>query len=173
MNRTMNNDSEGAREINPGRRRFLNRLIILLAGFGTAVAGIPVLSYVLTTFTHKMPADWHGVGAVENFAVGKTVHVAFKNQGARPWAGATARTGAWLRRTGKQEFVAFALNCTHLGCPVRWEEKARLFMCPCHGGVYYEDGAVAAGPPPLPLQRFTVRIRNGQVQLKNRPITIT
>jgi menaquinol-cytochrome c reductase iron-sulfur subunit len=99
--------------------------------------------------------------------------VAFKNLAARPWAGATARTGAWLRRTGEREFIAFALNCTHLGCPVRWEPAARLFMCPCHGGVYYADGTVAAGPPPLPLRRFAVRIRNGQVELKNRPIAIT
>ena len=44
------------------------------------------------------------------------------------------------------EFVAFSVNCAHLGCPVRWLREAHLFMCPCHGGVYYEDGRVAAGP---------------------------
>jgi menaquinol-cytochrome c reductase iron-sulfur subunit len=173
MNRTMNDGGGRAEEINPGRRRFLAWLTVCLGGLGTAVAAIPVLSYLLMPSLRKMPTAWYGVGAVDSFTIGKTVHVAFKNRNARPWAGATARTGAWLRRTGRQEFIAFALNCTHLGCPVRWEAEARLFMCPCHGGVYYEDGAVAAGPPPLPLQRFKVRIRNGQVELKNRPITIT
>jgi menaquinol-cytochrome c reductase iron-sulfur subunit len=25
--------------------------------------------------------------------------------------------------------VAFSINCTHLGCPVRWLPDANLFMC--------------------------------------------
>src|SRR3712207_8271662 len=40
---------------------------------------------------------------------------------------------------------AFAVNCTHLGCPVRWIQDASLFLCPCHGGVFYSDGRVAGG----------------------------
>jgi menaquinol-cytochrome c reductase iron-sulfur subunit len=71
------------------------------------------------------------------------------------------------------EFIAFAVNCSHLGCPVRWLGDANLFMCPCHGGVYYSDGSVAAGPPPRPLTRYPVRIQNGEVQIQTRPIPIT
>ena len=50
-------------------------------------------------------------------------------------------------------FQVFAINCAHLGCPVRWFPESRLFMCPCHGGVYYEDGSRASGPPPRGLYR--------------------
>jgi Rieske Fe-S protein len=32
------------------------------------------------------------------------------------------------------------MNCAHLGCPVTWFPQSGLFMCPCHGGVYYENG---------------------------------
>src|SRR5439155_227339 len=39
----------------------------------------------------------------------------------------------------------------HLGCPVEWRQGPDLFFCPCHGGVSYEDGRVAAGPPRQPL----------------------
>jgi menaquinol-cytochrome c reductase iron-sulfur subunit len=46
-------------------------------------------------------------------------------------------------------------------------------MCPCHGGVYYKDGTVAAGPPPLPLPRYPVRVVNGDVQIQTSPIPIT
>jgi menaquinol-cytochrome c reductase iron-sulfur subunit len=46
-------------------------------------------------------------------------------------------------------------------------------MCPCHGGVYYQDGTVAAGPPPLPLPRYQVRVRNGQVEIQTNPTPIT
>ena len=45
-------------------------------------------------------------------------------------------------------------------------------MCPCHGGVYYEDGSVAAGPPPHPLSRYPVRVTDGQVEIRTDPIPI-
>ena len=82
-------------------------------------------------------------------------------------------TAAWLRRTDASEFVAFAVNCTHLGCPVKWLTDASLFMCPCHGGVYYKDGSVAAGPPPRPLPQYPVRVRNGQVEILASPLPLT
>ena len=88
------------------------------------------------------------MGKVDDFKIGETTAVEFIDSSPLPWAGVTAKTAAWLRRTGGQDFIAFAITCSHLGCPVRWQQSARLFMCPCHGGVYYEDGTVAAGPPP-------------------------
>jgi menaquinol-cytochrome c reductase iron-sulfur subunit len=39
--------------------------------------------------------------------------------------------------------------------------------------VYYQDGAVAAGPPPSPLPRYPVRVQNGEVQIQTAPIPIT
>ncbi len=91
--------------------------------------------------------------------------VSFLDPSPLPWAGVTARSAAWLRRENERDFVAFAINCTHLGCPVRWLADAELFMCPCHGGVFYHDGRVAAGPPSRPLFQYPVRIQNGQVEL--------
>jgi menaquinol-cytochrome c reductase iron-sulfur subunit len=85
----------------------------------------------------------------------------------------TARTAAWLRRDDETGFTAFAVNCTHLGCPVRWIQGAELFLCPCHGGVFTRNGTVAAGPPPRPLTRYPVRIRNGQVEIQTTPTPIT
>ena len=49
---------------------------------------------------------------------------------------------------------------------------AELFMCPCHGGVFYKDGRVAAGPPQHPLPRYQVRVQNGQVEIEAAPIPI-
>ena len=51
-----------------------------------------------------------------------------------------------FRRESEGQFIAFSANCTHLGCPVRWMRMQDLFLCPCHGGVYYKDGSVAARP---------------------------
>jgi len=155
------------------RRRFLERLSIGLGAVCTAILGLPVIGFLVAPFFRKTPDVWRTVGKVGQFEIGKTVNVAFLDASPLPWAGVTAKTAAWLRRVNETEFIAFAVNCTHLGCPVRWLADAKLFMCPCHGGVYYEDGAVAAGPPPKPLTRYQVRILNGEVQIHAAPIPIT
>jgi len=64
------------------------------------------------------------------------------------------------------------LNCTHLGCPVRWVASARLFLCPCHGGVFYDDGSVAGGPPPRALSQYPVRVAGSQVLIQTRALSI-
>jgi menaquinol-cytochrome c reductase iron-sulfur subunit len=48
-----------------------------------------------------------------------------------------------------------------------------LFMCPCHGGVYYKDGSVAAGPPPKGLTEIEVRINKADVEIRTAPVPIT
>jgi len=157
----------------PGRREFLTRVSIALGALGAAIVGIPVVGFLLAPFLEKPSQVWRPVGAVDSFRPGMTVKVDFPDSSPLPWAGVVARTAAWLRREPDGTFVAFTVNCTHLGCPVRWLPDAGLFMCPCHGGVYYKDGAVAAGPPPRPLPRYPVRVRDGQVEIQTSPIPIT
>ena len=137
---------------------------------GGAIVTLPLVGFIFAPLFRKEPDVWRTVGTVGDFKVGETSAVDFLDSSPLPWAGMTAKTAAWLRRTSDKEFIAFAINCSHLGCPVRWQPSARLFMCPCHGGVYYEDGSVAAGPPPAPLARYPVRVQGGEVQIQTRPI---
>jgi menaquinol-cytochrome c reductase iron-sulfur subunit len=154
------------------RRRFLTRLSIGLGGACAAILGIPLIGFVVAPLFRRSPEEWRDVGKVGDFEIGKTVSVAFEDPSPLSWAGVTARAGAWLRRDSKEGFIAFSVHCTHLGCPVRWMAEADLFLCPCHGGVYYKDGSVAAGPPPRPLFRYDVRIVDGNVQVKAAAIPI-
>ena len=126
----------------------------------------------LAAHARKSPRVWRPVGPVDRFAIGETVNVVFEDASPLPWAGVTARTAAWLRRDEPSTFTAFSVHCTHLGCPVRWVADAKLFMCPCHGGVYYADGTVAAGPPPPPLPQYPVRVATAQVEILTSPIPI-
>ncbi|MGI8955896.1 MAG: ubiquinol-cytochrome c reductase iron-sulfur subunit [Chthoniobacterales bacterium] len=154
------------------RRRFLEKVCLGLGGVCAALLGIPVVGFVLAPLFRKAPSEWVPVGKVGDFVIGSTVNVTIVDPSSLPWAGITAKTAAWLRREDEEHFIAFAVNCTHMGCPVRWLSDAKLFMCPCHGGVYYGDGTVAAGPPPKPLQRHEVRIAGGKVEIKASPIPI-
>jgi menaquinol-cytochrome c reductase iron-sulfur subunit len=58
----------------------------------------------------------------------------------------------------QHKFLILAVNCAHLGCPVSWFQESGLFMCPCHGGVYYANGERASGPPPRGLFHCVYRI---------------
>jgi len=151
--------------LSPERRRFLGRLSIALSAVAAAIVGIPVVGFILGPLIAPEPDVWRAVGAADSFKPGETVSVSFLDPSPMAWAGVSAMTAAWLRRLGSGGFVAFAVNCSHLGCPVRWLSQANLFMCPCHGGVYYADGSVAAGPPPRGLFKYPVRVRDGQVEI--------
>ncbi len=155
------------------RKKFLVNLSLGLAGLSAAVAAIPVVSALVAPLLKPEKVTWRNVGMLDEFPIGSTKLVKFENADPESYAGVTTKTASWLRRTDKGNFIAFAANCSHLGCPVRWEENAELFMCPCHGGVYYKDGTVAAGPPPKPLTKYAVRILNGQVQIQTAPLPIT
>jgi menaquinol-cytochrome c reductase iron-sulfur subunit len=155
------------------RRRFLEKLSIALGGFCAAVVGLPLIGFVIAPLFRKVPEQWTVLGKVGDFQIGKTVSVNVLDTSPLPWAGITARNAVWLRRESENSFIAFSANCTHLGCPVRWMEGASLFLCPCHGGVYYTDGSVAAGPPPRPLFRYDVRIENGEVKINSVVVPIS
>jgi menaquinol-cytochrome c reductase iron-sulfur subunit len=154
------------------RRQFLERVSIVLGGATAALLTVPVVGFVMAPLFRSAPTAWRSIGRADQFKVGETVEVRYQDASPLPWAGVTANNAAWLRRETADEFIAFSVNCTHLGCPVRWLQKANLFMCPCHGGVYYQDGKVAAGPPPRPLTRYAVRVRDGEVELRTGPIRI-
>ncbi len=151
--------------LSPERRAFLAKISIALSALAAAVVGIPVVGFLLGPLLQSTARTWRSVGKIDSFQIGTTVKVSFLDPSPLKWAGVTAKTAAWLRRNGEDQFVAFAMNCTHLGCPVHWLEGPSLFMCPCHGGIYYADGQVAAGPPPHALFRYPVRIRDGEVEI--------
>lgn len=154
------------------RRRFFARLSIVLGG-GTLIGlSAPMVGFILAPLTRRGPEVWRTLGKINSFEIGDTVAVSYEDASPLPWAGVTARTAAWLRRTGGNDFIAFSVHCTHLGCPLRWMREAHLFMCPCHGGVFYEDGSVAAGPPERPMTRLRVRALNGEVQIETAGLPI-
>lgn len=153
------------------RRRFLSRLTMLMGSIAGIVVAVPSVAFLLGL--RKVPSVWRTVGKLDDFQIGSTVNVAFMDPSPLPWAGVTAQTAAWLRRVSDDKFIAFSVNCTHLGCPVRWLQSAGLFMCPCHGGVFYANGTVASGPPPKPLTQYPVRVQEGEVQILASPLPIT
>lgn len=155
------------------RRRLLSRVLIGGSIVAAGAASVPLIGYLLGPLIHPAPQAWRDVGAVDQFHIGETVGVTYQDPDPLPWSGQTAKSLAWLRRSGEKDFTAFALNCTHLGCPVTWKQEAQHFFCPCHGGVFDAQGKVVGGPPPRPLWRHAVRVSNGRVQIATRSLPIS
>jgi menaquinol-cytochrome c reductase iron-sulfur subunit len=152
------------------RQEFLKLLSFTGSGLIAFVIGIPGAAFFLNYLFVPESRQWIKIGAIDSFKEGETVDVVFKDPYRLPWEGVTARRTTWLRRVRGDTFLAFAINCTHLGCPIRWEAKAELFLCPCHGGVFYSNGDVAGGPPPRPLHQYPVRVRQGYVEIEVGPV---
>jgi menaquinol-cytochrome c reductase iron-sulfur subunit len=155
------------------RRKFLNWLTLCLGGASVGSVIWAVIAFILAPLEKETRSPWRVVGKVDDFKAGTVTVVKLEDASSLAWAGYAGKTAAYLRRDDNSAFTCFSVNCTHLGCPVRWVATAELFMCPCHGGVYYRDGAVAAGPPPLPLPQYKVRVRNGNVEVLASPVPIT
>ncbi|MFA5535704.1 MAG: Rieske 2Fe-2S domain-containing protein [Bacillota bacterium] len=73
-----------------------------------------------------------------------------------------------FKKDGK--YRAFSRVCTHLGCIVAWDDKKRQFECPCHGGIFDEDGNVLHGPPPKPLAELTAWVEEGVILVQKEVV---
>ncbi len=148
------------------RRWLLFKAGIALNSAVGLVLAIPIFRYLLAPWRKDASYEsWVSLGALDEFPVGETRLANYKNPSADPWDGQTDNVACYVRREGPGEFKVFAINCAHLGCPVRWFPQSQLFMCPCHGGVYYADGSRASGPPERGLFTYNWKIFSGNLQI--------
>jgi menaquinol-cytochrome c reductase iron-sulfur subunit len=151
------------------RRDLLMKLGILFNSIVAAILAVPIMRYIMSPVTRARKIgyeSWLSLGQVEQFPAGQTRLAVYRNPVVNPWDGDTADIPCWVRNVDGQNFQVFAINCAHLGCPVRWFPQSRLFMCPCHGGVYYQDGSRASGPPERGLFPYHHKIENGRLFIK-------
>jgi len=151
------------------RRSLLMKVGIFFNAVIAAALGVPIVGYVLSSIVRSRSSSylsWVPLGSVNEFPEGETRLATFKNPNVMPTDGKTVDTACWVRRIEGQKFQVFAVNCAHLGCPVRWFPQSGLFMCPCHGGAYYQDGSRASGPPERGLFEYPLKIENGLIQIQ-------
>ena len=149
------------------RRTFLFKLALAVNGAVGALLAVPIIGYLLgPAFSRRANQNsWVHLGPVEDFPEGQIRLANFRNPATTSWDGETDNIPCWVRHISGNSFQVFAINCAHLGCPVRWFPQSRLFLCPCHGGVYYEDGSRASGPPQRGLFEYAHKISNGNLMI--------
>ena len=140
-----------------------------VGGIAVAAFALPALGFALgPLFEDQVPERYQDVGPEADFNietyVAKVIEIV-------PGAGEAGKTTIYVRRTdpardqqnADQPYVAISTRCAHLGCPVRYVQASRRFICPCHGGVYGFQGEVDGGPPVRPLDRFYTKVERGRV----------
>ncbi len=151
------------------RRVMLVKLAIFLNAIVGAVLAVPIVRFLFSPVTREKKfgyESWLSLGGLEQFPAGQTRLATYRNPVVNSWDGETADIACWVRNVDGQTFQVFAINCAHLGCPVRWFPQSSLFMCPCHGGAYYQDGSRASGPPERGLFQYNHKIEDGKIFIK-------
>lgn len=162
------------------RRRFMTGGAMAAGGIASAAFGLPALGFALgPLFEDNTNSRWQAVGPESDFDSSSYVQVVINIV---PSAGEAGKTTVYIRKLdtkrdqpspsdkGKEPmpYVAITTRCAHLGCAVRYYPSPRVFVCPCHGGVYDFQGKVSGGPPVRPLDRFYTRVTNGVVEVGER-----
>ena len=150
-------------------RRAIVKLGLVFNGIVGACIAVPILRYLLSPISRERRfgyESWLSLGGLEQFPAGQTRLATYRNPVVNPWDGETGDIPCWVRNMNGQSFQVFAINCAHLGCPVRWFPQSNLFLCPCHGGAYYQNGDRASGPPERGLFQYHYKIERGQLFIK-------
>jgi Rieske Fe-S protein len=140
-----------------------------VGGIAVAAFALPALGFALgPLFEDQLPDRFQDVGPEDDFNpetyVAKVISIV-------PNTGEAGKSTIYVRKTdpardeknADQPYVAISTRCAHLGCPVRYVNASRRFICPCHGGVYGFQGEVTGGPPVRPLDRFYTKVEGGRV----------
>ena len=151
------------------RRALFAKIGLMLNGLIATLLAVPVLGFLLSPVLRERRSpsrSWVSLGSLGRFPAGQTRMATYRNPFVNSWDGETANIACWVRHVEADKFQVFAINCAHLGCPVRWFPQSGLFMCPCHGGVYYADGERASGPPERGLFEYPHKVEGGELLIE-------
>jgi menaquinol-cytochrome c reductase iron-sulfur subunit len=146
------------------RRDFLAIATSAIGGLIGAALAIPAVAYVVGPALQRTgEGEWIRLGSTSKVELG--IPTLFKAQIERKsgWIVNQEEITAYVLTQDGREFIAMSNICTHLGCRVRWVGDQGRFFCPCHNAVFDKDGAVVAGPPPRPLDRYEVKVEDDQI----------
>ena len=154
-------------EKNLERKSFLGIATWAIGGLISLGMGIPAVSYIIGPSLQKSTdQDWIRLGPVTKVELGTPTLFKTTIQRQTGWIVSDEEISAYIITDQGRDFIAFSNICTHLGCRVRWINDQEQFFCPCHNAVFDQNGEVESGPPPRALDRFEVKVEDGQVYIK-------
>jgi cytochrome b6-f complex iron-sulfur subunit len=136
------------------RREFAKFLCVVSGGLAVGNAWLAVKDSLVPPHELKEPLkicniDEVPVGGMRSFTIPET------------------KVPYILIRLDEDRWRAFEQKCTHLSCAVYYRKDLGKIECPCHNGFFDADtGQVLQGPPPRPLPKLEVEIRDRDIYVK-------
>ncbi len=145
------------------RRTFLVSVIYGLWGLIAVALGIPASIYLLIPPRARKHDEWVEAGDISNLKPGTPAEIVFRRTLEDGWKITSQKSTAWVVKLPDKRVVAYAPQCTHLGCAYHWDDRKGNFLCPCHSSTFGLDGRVLTGPAPRPLDRYEVRVEKNKL----------
>ena len=140
------------------RRNFYVAAIYGLWSLITAALGLPGLIYLLLPPNVRRQGEWVEAGDIGRLAANMPVEMTFRRMRVDGWKVTSEKSTAWVVKYPNEQVVAFAPQCTHLGCAYHWDQGKEEFICPCHNSIFAIDGKVKDGPAPRPLDQYQTKV---------------
>lgn len=134
------------------RRRFVDWLLGTSVGALVVAVVYPVGRYIVPPATAESTAS--------------SVTLPIAPVDVAPGSGQIFKFGSspgLLVRAPSGELRAFSASCTHLDCIVQYREDLGHIWCACHNGHFDLNGLNISGPPPRPLETYTVNETADQI----------
>ncbi|HVA37065.1 MAG TPA: arsenate reductase (azurin) small subunit [Candidatus Dormibacteraeota bacterium] len=130
----------------------ISRRSLLGAGGAIAAAGIAARA---AAPAGAAEAPRKAVGKAGEFLVGKPVAFAYPDARA-PAIAVRLREPVPYGAGPHHDIVAYSQLCVHKGCPVGYNAKDEIFVCPCHWSTYdpAKDGQMIIGHATTDLPRI-------------------
>ena len=126
--------------------------------------GIPAVAYVIgPAVKARENQEWIRIGSAAKVELNTPTLFKTKIQKQTGWIINETELSIYVLTDNGRDYIAMSNVCTHLGCRVRWIADQTQFFCPCHNAVFDEAGEVVDGPPPRPLDRYEVKVEEGQL----------
>jgi Rieske Fe-S protein len=163
MNIETTKNGIGPAENRVPRRKLLGWLvgIINIGVIGAIIA--PTMGFIAAPLKRKRePGIWVPVLDAVDLADGETKSVSYTLDVVDGYMTAKRTFSTFVYRKGSR-VVAYDPSCPHLGCHVEFKDKKKRYVCPCHGGVFDEDGNRLSGPPPRGLTKVAAKVESGRI----------
>lgn len=147
----------------------------LMAMIGVLLA-VPAVAYIWAPLRRRSVTEGSEEGfadacAIADLPVGQWRLVTIELVRRDGWQ-QKARTqhAVWVRRSGGTDPPATVYSpiCPHLGCQIERHPERAEFVCPCHKGVFTDNGEVVAGPPPRGMDELPSKVRAGRLLVQWR-----
>ena len=145
-----------------------NFSVAAIHGIWTAILaalGLPTVAYLLVPSRLDRKDDFVEAGDLKQLVPETPLEVAFRRNRVDGWRVVSEKNTAWVVKLSDNNVVAYAPQCTHLGCAYHWDQRKTQFLCPCHNSVFSIDGKVQDGPAQRPLDRYEVKIEGTKLLL--------